>query len=58
MHANEAARMAAARSGDVGQGLLALRRRWPALFRRDQLVVGEPVRPLRAAHQRRAVRAA
>nr|GEU28318.1 hypothetical protein [Tanacetum cinerariifolium] len=40
------------------QGRVAVRPRRPALPRRHQLVVGEPVRPRQPAHQRRAERPA
>ena len=58
VHADEAARAHAARADRARVGRMAVRLRRPALPRRGQLVVGEPVRPREPAHQRGARRAA
>jgi adenosylmethionine-8-amino-7-oxononanoate aminotransferase len=53
-HAAKRPRLPAATGADrARQGRLALRLRRPPLPRRHQLLVGQPLRPLQPAHQRR-----
>ena len=54
VHPDEGPRVAADDPDRAGRGRLAVRPRRPALPRRDQLLVGQPVRSREPAHQRGA----